>query len=67
MRLKEQYKEIVCGFNDERTENVANRCAEIAEEFTIRFMTWYEEETEEQKIEIFRLLLKMFKEEDDRV
>lgn len=35
--LKEQYKEIVCGFNDERTENVANRCTEIAEETAIRF------------------------------
>jgi hypothetical protein len=35
--IKEQYKEIVSGFNDERTENVANRCAEIAEETAIKF------------------------------
>jgi hypothetical protein len=35
--IKEQYKEIVSGFNDERTENVANRCVEIAEEIAIRF------------------------------
>lgn len=38
--MKEKYKEIVCGFNDERTENVANRCVEIAEEFTIEFAEW---------------------------
>lgn len=38
--LKEQYKEIVCGFNDERTENVANRCTEIAEETAIKF-AWF--------------------------
>jgi len=35
--IKEQYKEIVCGWNDERTENVSNRCAEIAKEFAIGF------------------------------
>lgn len=35
--LKEQYKEIVSGFNEERTENVANRCTEIAEDTAIRF------------------------------
>lgn len=35
--MKEKYKEIVCGFNDERTENVANRCVEIAEEFAVKF------------------------------
>ena len=38
--MKEKYKEIVCVFNDERTENVANRCVEIAEEFTIEFAKW---------------------------
>ena len=35
--IKEQYKEIVCGFNDERTENVANRCVDIAGVFAIKF------------------------------
>ena len=38
--IKEQYKEIVCGWNEERTENVANRCTEIAEEFSICFLNW---------------------------
>ncbi len=38
--IKEQYKEIVSGFNDERTENVANRCTEIAEEFACGFAEW---------------------------
>jgi hypothetical protein len=40
--IKEQYKEIVCGFNEERTENVTNRCVEIAEQFTIKFIKWYD-------------------------
>lgn len=35
--IKEQYKEIVCGFNDERTKNVTNKCVEIADDFAIRF------------------------------
>jgi hypothetical protein len=38
--IKEQYKEIVSGWNDERTENVANRCTEIAEEFAVEFAQW---------------------------
>jgi hypothetical protein len=38
--IKEQYKEIVSGWNDERTENVANRCTEIAEEFAVDFAQW---------------------------
>ena len=38
--IKEQYKEIVCGFNDERTENVANRCEQIADEHAIEFAEW---------------------------
>ncbi len=38
--IKEQYKEIVSGWNDERTENVSNRCVEIAEEFAVEFAKW---------------------------
>jgi hypothetical protein len=38
--IKEQYKEIVSGWNDERTENVSNRCTEIAEEFAVEFAKW---------------------------
>jgi hypothetical protein len=38
--IKEQYKEIVSGWNDERTENVSNRCTEIAEEFAVEFAQW---------------------------
>jgi hypothetical protein len=38
--IKEQYKEIVSGWNEERTENVANRCTEIAEEFAVEFAQW---------------------------
>lgn len=40
MTLKEQYKEIVSGFNEERTDNVANRCTEIAEDFAVDFAEW---------------------------
>ncbi len=42
--IKEQYREIVCGFNDERTENVANRCTEIADKFAIEFAKWLRKE-----------------------
>ena len=38
--IKEQYKEIVCGWNEERTENVANRCTEIADDYAIEFAEW---------------------------
>ena len=38
--IKEQYKEIVCGWNEERTENVSNRCTEIADDFAIGFAEW---------------------------
>ena len=38
--IKEQYKEIVSGWNNERTENVSNRCTEIAEEFAVEFAKW---------------------------
>ena len=41
--IKEQYKEIVCGWNEERTDNVANRCTEIAEEFAIEFALFLSE------------------------
>lgn len=42
--IKEQYREIVCGFNDERTENVANRCTEIADDYAIEFAKWLRKE-----------------------
>jgi len=38
--IKEQYKEIVSGWNEQRTENVSNRCVEIAEEFAVEFAQW---------------------------
>ena len=38
--IKEQYKEIVCGFNDKYTENVSNKCTEIADDYAIEFAKW---------------------------
>lgn len=38
--IKEQYREIVNGWNDERTDNFANRCTEIAEDFAVEFAEW---------------------------
>jgi len=38
--IKEQYKEIVSGWNDERTDNVANKCTEIASDYAIEFAEW---------------------------
>jgi len=38
--IKEQYKEIVSGWNDERTDNVANKCTEIANDYAIDFANW---------------------------
>lgn len=35
--IKEKYKEIVSGWNDERTENVSKRCEEIADDYAIEF------------------------------
>ena len=62
--IKEQYKEIVCGFNDERTENVANRCEQIADNYAIEFAEWlvirynediiYDEYSTKELLEIFK-------------
>ena len=41
--IKEKYKEIVSGWNDERTENVSKRCEEIADDYAIEFAEWIEE------------------------
>lgn len=38
--IKEKYKEIVSGWNDERTENVSKRCEEIADDYAIEFAEW---------------------------
>lgn len=38
--IKEKYKEIVSGWNDERTENVSKRCEEIADDYAIEFAQW---------------------------
>jgi hypothetical protein len=39
--IKEQYRKIVSGWNDERTENVSNKCVEIAEDFAVEFVEWF--------------------------
>ena len=60
--IKEQYKEIVSGFNDERTENVANRCTEIAEEFATGFAEWVLL-TEKYYLYSIKELLELYKEQ----
>jgi len=56
--IKEQYKEIVCGWNEERTENVSNRCTEIADEFAIGFLLylsdWHTKKRAKQLLEIYK-------------
>ncbi len=60
--IKEQYKEIVSGWNDERTENVANRCTEIAEEFARGFAEWVVL-TEKYYLYSIKELLELYKEQ----
>lgn len=62
--IKEKYKEIVSGWNDERTENVSKRCEEIADNYAIEFAEWlvirynediiYDEYTTDELLEIFK-------------
>lgn len=66
--IKEQYKEIVCGWNEERTENVTNRCTEIADEFAIGFAEWIVNASVHNerwtKISDIKKLLEIYKKKD---
>jgi len=62
--IKEQYKEIVCGWNEERTENVSNRCTEIADEFAIGFGEYLDSLTYQDMGEFtIKELLEIYKKE----
>lgn len=53
--LKEQYKEIVGGYNEQYTENVSNKCVEIAENYCITFVSWLEKRTMKEFLELFKM------------
>ena len=40
MTLKDNFKQYVYGFNEERSENLANKCNEIADDYAIEFAEW---------------------------
>ena len=62
--IKEKYKEIVSGWNDERTENVSKRCEEIADDYAIEFAEWIEEyQGGAPNSKILKELLEIFKKE----
>ena len=52
--LKEQYAEIVGGYNPQYTENVSNKCVEIAENYCTTFMGWFGKKTMRELLEIFK-------------
>ena len=61
--IKEQYKEIVCGFNDERTENVTNKCVDIADNHSVQFAKWIAKNCNRHNLDRlnFEKLLAIFK------